>query len=99
MKAFITSQFSFFPIVRVFYSKISALQERALRITYGDKTSSFNELLEKDNSVSIHHKNLQAPATEMYKVSNIMFPKILNDIFASRATHSVLQCISPTLKY
>ena len=99
MKAFITSQFSFFPIVWVFYSKINALQERALRITYGDKTSSFNELLEKDNSVSIHHKNLQAPATEMYKVSNIMFPKILNDIFVSRATHSVLQCMGPTLKY
>ena len=36
----------------------------------GDKASSFVEMLKKDNSVSIHHKKLQATATEMYKVSN-----------------------------
>ena len=67
--------------------KLNALHhERALTITYGDKTFSFNELLEKDISVSIHHKNLQALATEMYKVSNNMSPAILNDIFVSRAT-------------
>ena len=38
--------------------EINDLHERVLRITCGEKTSSFNELLEKDNSVSIHHKNL-----------------------------------------
>ena len=31
--------------------KKNVLYERALRITYGDKTSSFNETSEKDNSV------------------------------------------------
>ena len=53
----------------------------------GKKSSSFNELLEKDNSASIHHKNLQVLATDAYKVSSNMSPTILNDISASRATH------------
>ena len=47
-----------------------ALHERVLRITFGNKTSSINELLEKDNSVSIHHKSLQALTIEMYEISN-----------------------------
>ena len=37
------------------------------------------------NSISVHHKNLQDLATEMYKISN-MPATILNDLFASRAT-------------
>ena len=42
--------------------------------------------MEKDNSVSVHHKNLPALATKIYKVSNSMSPTTLNDIFESRAT-------------
>ena len=83
MKAFIISQFSYC---------------RTLRITYGDKTSSFSKLLEKETSVTIYHKSLQPLATEMKKVSNNMFSTILNDIFGSRAplitsvTLLVLKC-------
>ena len=43
-------------------------------------------MLEKDNSPSIHHKNLQLLAAEMHRASNTMCPTILNDIYASRAT-------------
>ena len=44
MKAFITSQFSYWSLLWMFHSerlgkKINALHERALRITYGDKSS------------------------------------------------------------
>ena len=44
----------------MFYSKDlnkknNYLHERALRITYGDRSYSFQDLLKKDNSVSIHH--------------------------------------------
>ena len=45
-----------------------------------------NELLEKDNSVSIHHKNVEVLATEMYKISNNMSPKILKGILIPKAT-------------
>ena len=61
--------------------KINAFHERALRITYGEETSSFNELLGNGNSVSIHHENMQALATEMYKISNNMSRAVLKDIF------------------
>ena len=57
------------------------MHERALRITYKDKSSTFQELLEKDNSVSIHHRNVQKLAIEIYKVLHGFSPPILNDIF------------------
>ena len=74
MKAFATSQFGYCPLVSTFHSrglnyKINSWHERALRITDGDKLSSFQELLKNDNSVSIHHRNIQAPVTEMFKVN------------------------------
>ena len=58
MKAFIESQFGYCPLVWMFHSrsfnnKINRIHERALRITYNDKSSSFQNLLEKDNSTVI----------------------------------------------
>ena len=43
-----------------------------------------NELLEKDNSVSIHYRNIQALAIDMFKVANGMSPVIMNEIFQLR---------------
>ena len=51
-------------------NKINPVHERALKITYSDNTSNFQELLEKNNFVSIHHRNLQVLATEMCKTTN-----------------------------
>ena len=75
MKAYMISQFGYCSLVSMFCSrglnnKIYSLHERALRITYGVKSSSFEDLLKKDNSVSIHHRNIQVLATEMFKVEN-----------------------------
>ena len=39
--------------------KITHLHERCLRLIYSDKSSSYEELLERDGSVSIHRKNAQ----------------------------------------
>ena len=38
-------------------------------------------LLEKDSSVSIHERNIQCLATEMYKVSNELSPPVVSNIF------------------
>ena len=62
-------------------NKINSLQERALRITYGDKSSSFQDLLRKDNSFSIHHRNIQTLATEMIKFKNSFAPEIRKELF------------------
>ena len=53
-------------------NKINNLHERALRIAYKDTESSFEELLVKDNSVSMHHRNIQRLATEPYKDKNMV---------------------------
>ena len=71
---------------RALNNKINSIHERALRITYKDRTSTFEELLRKDNSVSIHHKNLQVLATEMFKIKNKMSPKILDEIFYEKTS-------------
>ena len=70
MKAFIESQFNYCPSISMFHSKtlnnkINCLYERVLRIVYSDYKSSFCELLEKNKSFSIHHKNIQSLAIEI----------------------------------
>ena len=86
MKAFIESQFQYCPLVWMFHSRtlnnrINRLHERALRLAYKDNISSFENLLEKDKSFSIHHRNLQKLATEMYKVKNNLSPSFMKNIF------------------
>ena len=51
---------------------------------YNDKKSSFHDLLEKDSSVSIHHRNLRALATEMYRIYNRIAPENLTEILPLR---------------
>ena len=74
--SFVKSQFSHCPLVWMFNlsivlnSRIDRLHERGLRIVYNDYTSSFDDLLIKNGSVRIHHRNIQLVAVEMYKVKN-----------------------------
>ena len=90
MKSFIESQFSYCPLVWMFHSRtlnnrINRLHKRALRLVYKDSNLTFDELLRKDNSFSIHHRNLQKLATEMYKVHNNLSPDIMKYIFPRRS--------------
>ena len=80
MKSFVTSQFSYCPLIWMFHSrrlnnKINSIHEGALRITYQDNVSTFQELLNKDNSVSIHHRKLQVLATECLKFTEVCLHK------------------------
>ena len=62
-------------------NRINRIHERALRLVYQDNTLSFNELLELDNSVKIHHRNLQVLVTEIFKVKNGLAPEIMKEVF------------------
>ena len=83
------SRFGYCPLIWMFHSrrlnnKINSIHERALRITYQDHVSTFQELLNKDNSVPIHHWNLQALATQMFKIHKGMCPDVPREIFVSK---------------
>ena len=71
--------------------KINYVHERALRLVYFDYCSSFEELLRKDNSISIHHRNIHKVAIEMYKVKNSLSPPVMHDLF-------IYKCCGPTTR-
>ena len=86
MHAFISSQFGYCPLVWMFHSRnlnnrINKIHERSLRIVYNDKISSFEELRNRDNSFTIHERNIQALAIELYKVVNGLTPEIMKLVF------------------
>ena len=62
-------------------NRINHIHERALRIAYRDTGSTFQELLIRDGSVTIHHRNLQIFATEIFKFLNGISPKIMAEAF------------------
>ena len=84
---FIESQFSYCPLVWMFHDrninmKINRLHERALRIVYHDDISSFEELLERDESFTVHEKNIQKLAIELYKYKHNLANEVMKDVFS-----------------
>ena len=74
-KAFIESRFRYCPLVWMFHGrqtnhKSNNLHERALIMVYNDCLPSFQDLLNKDNSLRIHHQNIQSLTAEIYKTFN-----------------------------
>ena len=91
VNAFFYSQFGYCPLVwmchtRRLNNKINILHERCLRLIYNDYQSTFQELLDKDNSVSIHYRNIRTLATEIYKFVNGISAPIMDEIFSLNDT-------------
>ena len=89
MKTFIHSQFNYCPLTWMFHNrtlnnKINRLHERALRIVYKNDNLTFQQLLDKDNSVTIHDRNLQRLAVEMYKAKNGLPPLPMQALFSQQ---------------
>ena len=93
MNSFIESQFSYCPLVWMFcYSrrlnnKIDNIHERGLRMVYRDYVSSFDELLRKNKSVRIHHRNIQLVAVAMFKVKFGLCSLMMKDLFEFNLSH------------
>ena len=76
MNAYFISQFICCPLVwmnhsRTLNNRIIGLHKRALSLVYNDFSSSFSEFFAKDKSVTLHHRNLQILAYEIFKVKRI----------------------------
>ena len=86
MKAFVISQFNYCPLIWLFHNialnnRINMIHERALRLKHQNKNLSFSELLELDDSVTIHQKKLQVLVTKTFKVKNNLSPEIMKQVF------------------
>ena len=86
LNSFITSHFSYCPIMWMLHSRklnerINHIHERTLRIVDKDFNSSFQELLIEDDSLNIHHRNLQKLATEIFKDNNGLSPQLMDNVF------------------
>ena len=59
----INSRFSYCPLIWMFTSRrfnnlINRIQEKSLRTVCNDTSSTFEELLQRNRCISIHHKNI-----------------------------------------
>ena len=70
-------------------NKINLLRERALTMIYNDQISSFQELLDKDNSFTIHHFNILSLAIETFKVINNIAAAIIDDLFTTYHSYNL----------
>ena len=81
----IKSQFSYCPLVWIFCSKtsnntINKLHERSLRVILNDYPSKFNILLENNNDISNHHRNIQALLIKVFKMKNELALPIMESV-------------------
>ena len=67
-------------------NKINRIHERALRTVYSDYNSSFNEPFDNDGSFTIHQRNVQRSAIEIYKYLHGLSPAILSEGFKVNET-------------
>ena len=91
VNGFFKALFNYCPLIwmchkRSYNNRINRLHERALRMVYNDKRSSFEELLRKDGSVSIHVRNIQVLMIELYKVKKKLAPTLLCEVFKIKQT-------------
>ena len=90
MKMFIESQFSYCPLLRMFHGRIvnkniNHLHERVLGIVYKDYISSFEDLLNRNKSVAIPHRNIQSLVIDLFKVKQNFSNSMLFSIFQTRS--------------
>ena len=60
---------------------INCIHKRPLRVIYRDYNSSFDELLEKDNSYKIQDRNLEKLVAAIFKVKMNLSPEIVKEAF------------------
>ena len=65
---------------------INKTLERSLRLIKNDKTSTFEHLLQANNEITTHQRNVQVLMVEVFKMINGFAPPIMKDLFLSVKT-------------
>ena len=95
--SYFSTQFNYCPLIWMNHNKsinkkINNLHERARRLIDCDHSSDFQEPLQRDTSVTIHQKNIQALAIILYKVVNNIGPTIVSELFSFSNVNYNLRC-------
>ena len=61
--------------------KINRMHEKCLGLVYNGNTPSYERLIEIDNFISVHHRNIQILVNKLYKIVNGLSPDIMNHVF------------------
>ena len=62
-------------------ARINSLHERDLRVVYKYSDSSFEELIRRDSSKTLHQQNLQNLMTEISKAKTGIAPELMKGVF------------------
>ena len=97
MNSSFNAQFNYCLLIWMLHSrknnnKIKHLHERHLGVIYSEKSHLLK--ISSENSVFIHHKNIQALAIEMFKVKHKLCPEITGDILWKGQTMSIIRVIA-----
>ena len=92
MNAFFSSQFNYCPAIWMFLSralnnKRKRLHERCLHVIYNGKTFNFKKLLEKDNSVYMHYRNVETLAIEIFNAAYDISHEIMNEMLLNSLSY------------
>ena len=74
-------------------NRINNIHKRALRVVFIDCESNLKQVLKQNGFVSIHQRNLQILATEIFKTKNGLNPVIMEEVFKSNNfIYNFLKC-------
>ena len=69
---------------RYLNNTLNNIHKRALRLIYNDYELPFDGILEDNKQKSIHQKNIESLAIEIYKFQAGLTPPIMSDLFVTR---------------
>ena len=104
LKSFAEAQFGYCPLVWMLHGreidrKINDTPETSICIVYRDYNSSFKDLLKKNNSVCIHHRNIQSLVVELFRVKENLSNTITSDVFPARVLNYNLRSQTDFLRH
>ena len=77
--------------------KLEKLQERGLRIVFGDYSSDYCTLLEKSKCMSLEESRLQALIIEVYKACKGTAPEYMKEMYTIKSTNYNMRTMQLTM--